>query len=418
MVTLLKVVYESIGQAFDSLTGNKLRTVLSLLGITIGIFCIIGVQSAVDSLEDNVREGMSKLGDDVVYVQKFSWMSSPDEWWKYRRRPNVQFADFEALQTKMNTAKYVTYHYGIGGRTAKWRNNSVEGAYLIAITEDYDRMFQLNFERGRFFSASEYFYGAPKCVLGGEVARELFGEVDPIGKTINVRGDKMTVIGTLAVEGESLVNPLQFDECIMVGYEYAKRIANVNPGDAMFTNIGLNVKVEDGVPVEQMKDEITGILRARRRIKPREDDNFSLNELSLVSNALNGFFSVLNIIGWVIGGLALIVGGFSVANIMFVSVKERTNIIGIKKALGAKPYIILLEFLIESIILCILGGILGLLFIFGLLAVLKDALPYPIYLDVNNAIFGVVVSVIIGILAGLIPAFQAARMDPVEAMRQ
>ena len=418
MVILLKVIYESIGQALDSLTGNKLRTILSLLGITIGIFCIIGVQSAVDSLEDNVREGMSKLGDDVVYVQKFSWMSPPDQWWKYMRRPNVEFQDYEVLRERMKTAAYVTYHYGIGGRTAKWRNNSVEDAYLIAITEDYDRMFKLNFDRGRFFSASEYFYGAPKCILGGEVAQELFGDVDPIGKTISVRGQKMTVIGTLAIEGESLINPLEFDECIIVGYEYATRIANVRPGKKLFVNTGLNVKAEEGIPVADMKDEITGILRAQRRIKPREEDNFSLNELSLLSNALDGFFSILNYIGWVIGGLALIVGGFSVANIMFVSVKERTNIIGIKKALGAKPNIILLEFLIESVILCILGGLLGLGLIYLLLFALENTLPFPIYLSLGNVVFGVVVSVVIGILAGFIPALQASRMDPVEAIRQ
>lgn len=416
MITIIKTFLESIRQAWQQLVANKLRTFLSLLGISIGIFCIIGVQTAVDSLEADVRGSMEKLGDDVLYVQKFDWSDVGEKWWEYLRRPNVDFDDYEQIRDKVETAEVVTYQVGLGTRSAKWRNNTVERAYFFAVSDSYDRMYDLEFGSGRFFSPVEYRYGAPIVVLGATVAEELFGDVAPVGKTIKIRGKKMEVVGVLAPAGDDLVNPLDFDELIMVGYEYARKVANLDFGNR-WADSSVNVKAKADVPLERLKNDVIGALRAERRLRPKEKNNFSLNELSIVSNALGSFFGVLNMIGWFIGGFAILVGGFSVANIMFVSVKERTGIIGIKKAIGAKPAVILVEFLIESIVLCVIGGLMGLALIAILVAALQDVMPFVLVLSPSNILFGLGISIFIGIVAGAIPAVRAANMDPVVAIR-
>ena len=416
MITLIKVITESFRQAWQSLMANKLRSFLSLLGISIGIFCIIGVLSAVDSLEDNVRSSFDKLGNDVIYVGRFSWAEDPGQnYWKWMKRPHPSYKDFEAVQTRLETAEYTSFHSAIGIKTAKYRSNSVEGSVLVGVTEHSGILFGLAYEKGRYFSKSELQSGAPKVILGHTVAEELFGNIEPLGKKIKVGGRRLEVIGVIEKAGESLIGIMNFDEVIIISYELAKKYANLKEGNTLDANI--SVKAKEGAELSEMKDELRGIIRARRRLKPKEADDFALNELSLLSNLLDKVFGVLNTAGWMIGGFALIVGMFSVANIMFVSVKERTNLIGIKKALGAKKYIILLEFLIESVILCIIGGLAGMALIWLVLTGIGKLIDFSLYIDSGNIMFGVLVSMITGVIAGVIPALQASNMDPVEAMR-
>lgn len=418
MGIVLRIIYESVVQALGQLNSNRLRSFLSLLGITIGIFCIIGVFSAVDSLEDNVRGSLSKLGDDVIYIQKISWSENPDNWFKYLRRPNVDYEDYEVVKEKVRSAQLSTFYVGIGQRTVKYLKSSADRAYMLGVTTEFSDMFKLNYEQGRFFSPNEYHYGANKCVLGFKVAEAVFGSLDPIGKSVKINGRKYEVIGVIEKSGESIINVMNFDEVILVSYELARKIANLKSNN-LFGDATLCIKAAEGVSLEQMKDDVTGKLRSHRRLKPKQDDNFSMNQLSIISNFLSGFFNVLNILGIFIGGFAILVGMFSVANIMFVSVKERTRLIGIKKALGAKRYIILLEFLIESVILCILGGVAGLLLVMAAMYGLSQVTDsFKMYLSVDNAALGIILSTVIGVLAGMIPAMQASRMDPVEAMRK
>jgi putative ABC transport system permease protein len=415
-MAILSIIYEAIAQALQQLRSNPLRSFLSLLGISIGIFCIIGVLAAVGSLESNVRGSLEKLGNDVVYVKKWPWADASGVWWKYIKRPNPDYDDYQVVQAKSKTAQMVSYHVVIGFKTLKFGSNSVEGAVLIGTSFEFGEMFMLDFERGRYFSTAEYYYGAPKALLGHKVAGELFGNIDPLGKTIKMMGRNYEVIGVLERAGDDLINPLDFDECILVSYPNARNLANLKATQIFDTSV--NIKAADGIPIAQMKDEVRGILRAQRRLKPKEEDNFSLNELSMISSLFDSFFGVLNFIGIVIGLFAMLVGVVSVANIMFVSVKERTNLIGVKKALGAKRFVILLEFLIESVILCIIGGILGLLLIFITISILSNIINFNLFLSFNNIAIGIVVSVIVGVASGFIPALQAARMDPVEAMRK
>ncbi len=418
MYAMFKIFREAIAQAVSQLNANRLRSFLSLLGITIGIFCIIGVLSAVDSLEANIRGSLEKLGDDVLYVQKISWAEDPGaNWFKYLRRPGVTHDDYLALKEKLRLAENVGYHVGIGTRTAKYLSNSVDRSYVLAVSAEGADMFNLKFAGGRFFSNAEYQYGSQKTILGAEVAEQLFGNIDPVGKSIKVSGRKLEVIGVLEKEGESLVNIMNFDEVVLISYPLGKKMANLKT-NRIFEDAGVSIKARAGVELLDIREEIRGILRASRRVKPKEEDNFSINQLSLITSLLDNFFGVLNLLGYFIGGFSILVGMFSVANIMFVSVKERTNIIGIKKALGAKRWVILTEFLVEAIILCFLGGLIGLLSVGGIMAILSQAIDFDLNLSLSNVITGILISVIIGILAGMIPASRAASLDPVEAMRQ
>ena len=399
----------------QQLRGNRLRTFLSLLGICIGIFCIIGVLSAVSSLDSSVRSSMSKLGDDVVYIDKWPWANMGDNWWNYFRRPHPDHEEYELIKEKSRTAVRALYITTVGRRTLKYKSNSASGIPLVVVTEEYDRIFDLELESGRYFSPTEYRYGSPKALIGAEAAEALFGTINPVGKKIKAQGRYFEVIGKIKASGDELFNPVDMDNNLIIPYTTASGFINVKQYSRW--NGKIAVKARPGVSNEEMKDEMRGILRAKRRLSPRAEDNFALNEVTLIANALDSFFGVLNIIGFLIGGFSILVGGVSVANIMFVSVKERTSLIGVKKALGAKRYIILLEFLIEAIILCIIGGLLGLLMVFGVTQIVSQFIPFQIYLNASNAIMGLTISIVIGIIAGFIPALQASRMDPVEAMR-
>jgi putative ABC transport system permease protein len=257
--------------------------------------------------------------------------------------------------------------------------------------------------------------GRNQIILGYEVKENLFGDLDPTGRSIKMMGRKFQVIGVLEEEGESLINVFPLDRAVIINYNTSQKILNQN--SRMFSS-NLTVKpVSDRTEMDDLKGDIISALRAGRRIQPNEKNNFVLNELTMVADALQGFFGVLNAAGIFIGLFAILVGMFSVANIMFVSVKERTSIIGIKKALGAKRQIILLEFLIESIVLCLIGGGLGLLLVFAVFLLLNQFLTFEFFLAWTNIILGLSLSIVIGVISGLIPAIRASRLDPVVAIR-
>jgi putative ABC transport system permease protein len=420
MKQILRILFEGAAQAWQQLMGNKLRSFLSLLGVTIGIFCIIGVKSAVNSLEDNIRGSMAKLGNDVVYIEKFSWAEDPGKnFWKWMRRPNFSFREFEALKKRLELAEKVGFWQFLGAKTAKWHSSSVENCFFIGMTEDCRDLFHLEFEGdGRFLSPTEYQSGADVCILGATIAEGLFGEgIDPLGKPISVGGRKIRVVGVLKKSGKDLLKPFNFDNCVLIGYNLARRGFGVR-AKGEFERTSISAKARPGVKLDDLKDEITGVLRSERRLKPREENNFATNTLSIISGLFDSLFGTMNVAGIFIGGFALLVGMFSVANIMFVSVRERTNLIGIKMALGAKRWFILLEILIEAVLLCVFGGLFGLVLIWIVTAAISAALDFDIHLSISNAFWGIFTSALVGVLSGLIPASQASRMDPVEAIRK
>lgn len=410
------VLKESFLQAFHQLIANKMRSFLSLLGIMIGIFCIIAVKSAINSLEDNVRRSFDKLGNDVVYLTKMPWNEDPDEnYWKYARRPSPGYKEYKNLNDNLETAKLVTYSFFAGRKTVKYGNNNIEGALCVAVTSEYDEFHKLEYASGRFFSMTEYNMGMNRVVLGYKVAAELFGEIDPIGRDVKFMGRKMTVVGVLKESGKDLLKIYNYDNLVLISFELARSMMNVKTNSAWAGN--LQIKAAEGISETQLKDDITINMRKLHYLKPREQNDFSMNSASMFADGISSVFAALNGAGYIIGGFALLVGIFSVANIMFVSVKERTNIIGIKKALGAKQWTILLEFLIESIVLCLVGGIFGLFLVWLALKGMTAVSAFEMYISFSNMVVTLILAVMAGVISGFIPALQASKMDPVEAIR-
>ncbi|MFB1022519.1 MAG: ABC transporter permease [Vicingaceae bacterium] len=409
----LRLLKESLFFAIDSLVVNKLRTILSLLGITIGIFAMVSVFTMVDSLENNIRSSISSLGDNVIYVAKMPWDFDPNQpWWDYIRRPQPDLNEFRMLKKQIANAEAIAMVLG-GGTTVKFENNSMNNVEGTGVTSEYNQIWDLKIEKGRYITELESNSGRPVGVIGADVASGLFGSTNPIGKKLKIKGRKLEVIGILEKEGESIMGQTN-DRKIFMPLQFARNFYNLKSRNS---NAVIMVRAKDGVGNEELKDELTGVMRSLRKLKPKVKNDFALNEMSMLSQGFDAIFGVINISGFVIGIFSILVGGFSIANIMFVSVKERTSLIGIQKSLGAKNFFILFQFLFESVFLCLIGGAVGLFLIFlGTLA-MTHIFDFPTALGLNNILLGVGLSAGIGIIAGIIPSYQASRLDPVEAIR-
>lgn len=409
----LKLFNESFRFAIHALSVNKLRTTLSLLGITIGIFAIITVFTVVDSLERNVRNDVAKLGDEVIYIQKWPWGTGGDyPWWKYFRRPVPLASEMEQLEKKVQSAEAVAFVMDVN-RSLSFQSNIVENVSITGASANYDRIVSFDLSEGRYFTPQESAGGRNLVILGADVAEGLFPNVSPIGKEVKMMGRRLKVIGVFEKMGSSMIGN-SMDENALVPLNWAAKLF-----DLRSERVGgyIMVKGKSSVSMEQLKDEVRGQMRAIRRLKPKADDDFSLNEVSMLSAGMEATFSTLGIAGWIIGGFSILVGGFGIANIMFVSVKERTNQIGIQKSLGAKRYFILLQFLFESVVLCLLGGLAGLALVALVISLVESAINMGLGLSTGNVVLGIVVSVIIGLISGSVPAYSASRLDPVEAIR-
>ena len=410
----LKLFGESFVFAYDALRQNKLRTLLSLLGVTIGIFTVIGVLSAVDTLRANLQKSVDKLGGNTIYVTKWPWIGDENTpWWKYMQRPEPKLKDFTELQARSQTAAAITYEIGIDNRTIKYNSNTAEGANIDAVSQDHDKVWSFDMQYGRYFTDIESRTGAPIALIGYDIAESLFPGGNAIGKRIKVMGRDVTIVGVFAKEGNDMFGNTD-DKQVLLTLNFAKNIVDIQ-NDKYHPQIV--VKGKPGFTDLDVESEIKGLMRSMRRLRPDQEDNFEINRATLISNQLDQVFGFLTKAGWIIGGFSILVGGFGIANIMFVSVKERTNIIGIQKSLGAKNYFILLQFLIESIFLCLMGGISGLLLVYLGTFAAKAAFDLQIVLDINNIIIGIGSSVTIGIISGIVPAYSASRLDPVEAIR-
>jgi putative ABC transport system permease protein len=411
---ILKLCRESFLFAFDALRQNKMRTLLSLLGVTIGIFTVIAVLSAVDTLRNNLQKSVNKLGSNSVYIQKWPWIGGEDfPWWKYLQRPVPKLRDFDEVQRRSQTAEAVSYEIGIDNRTIKYQSNTVEGAQIDAVSHDHNKTWNFDFKDGRYFTDMESKTGAPVAIIGYDIADNLFPEGGAVGKKIKVMGRYVTIVGVFAKEGKDILG-ISDDKEVLLPLNFAKNIIDIQNEQY---NPQIVVKGKDGLTDNDVESELEGLMRSIRRLKPGQEDNFALNKATILSNQLDQVFGVLNKAGWIIGCFSILVGGFGIANIMFVSVKERTNIIGIQKSLGAKNYFILLQFLIEAIILCLMGGIIGLGMVYLATLAVSAAADITVVLDFNNIMVGIFTSVTIGIISGIIPAYSASRLDPVEAIR-
>jgi putative ABC transport system permease protein len=409
------ILQESLQTAYKTIVVNKLRTILSLLGITIGIFAIISVFTVLDSLESNVRDSLAGLGDDVIYVEKWPWAPEEGreyEWWKYFNRPVPTLKEYQELKKRLKKAGNVCF-VAARGRTISYLNNSAEDILVWGVSEDFEKSRSISLESGRYFTDFEIYSGMNYAIIGNNLAKEFFEDENPVGRKIKISGNKAIIIGMIQKEGKSMIGGGSMDEHIVLPVRFFSKFINLREERS---NPMIWIKAGENIPVNELKDEIRGVLRAIRRLKPSADDNFALNQSSMISAGVDQIFKVINVAGWIIGMFSILVGGFGILNIMFVSVRERTNMIGIQRAMGAKRNYIMLEVLYESGLLSILGGIIGLLLIFCGTLIINNTSDFEIHLSLRNIIRGLIISACIGIIAGLFPAYKASRLNPVEAI--
>jgi putative ABC transport system permease protein len=410
----IRLLKEAVLFALNSVAVNKLRTFLSLFGITIGIFSIISVFTAFDWMENSIKDSIATLGDNTVYIQKMPWSFDPNiPWWDMIRWPAPSLEEYDNIARKSKVAGIVCYN-AYAGRTVKYKSNSLTNNYITATTNDYDKLRSFDIDKGRYFSLSEFNAGNAVTVIGAGVEEKLFGQnISAVGKVITIDGFKTTVIGVIKKEGSGGIVDDGMDEDIIVPINYGKKFMNLH---SRWLESNIMVKGKPNVSVDELSEEMTMILRNTRRLRPNEITNFSINKASMLVEGFKPVFRGINIAGWIIGGFSILVGGFGIANIMFVSVRERTSIIGIQMALGAKRRFILSQFLIESVLLSILGGLFGLLLVFFGTIMVNLQMDTSIHLSAANILLAIGISGVIGIVAGYAPASSASKMNPVEAI--
>jgi putative ABC transport system permease protein len=414
MFRTFRIIWSSLKVALQEFRSNKLRTFLSLLGIIIGIFCIISVLATISSMQLAVNNDLKALGNKAIYIDKWLWTGGPDyPWWKYVKRPTPKYDELRLLKMKVPDAAHIAFELQISDNV-EYGDNVLSGVNYYGNTEDFDKIQTVSIGVGRYFQQVDFDRASPYVVLGYRIAERLFIKPSKaIGQIVKLRGGKTAfVIGVIEKQGESLLGGWDYDNSILLTYPFMKQLVreeNANPK--------ILVQAGPNISVQALKDELRGAMRSIRKLSPTMEDNFSLNDIDSLSKFFDPIFRILNIGGWAIAALSLIVGMFGVANIMFVTVRERTSQIGLKKAIGAKRGTILTEFLLESAFLCIIGGIIGLLLVFLLTLIIGTALHFQVFIPLNIIVLAVCICLFTGVLAGIIPAFMAARMDPVVAIR-
>lgn len=418
---MFKMVGESTKFAFSSLKVDKLRTFLSLLGVSVGIFAIIAIFTTVDAIQNNINSGLSALGGDVIYIQQFPFSDDSEEsdesyrWWDYIKRPAITYKDFQFVLDNFTEPADIVYYSSIETNVFYFREEASDvTSYVSSVGLENVISFELS--DGRLISEFEYSNGSPVAVLGYELAHKLFGEYEsPLGKTIKIGKYPVKIVGLIEKQGQGMVQAFDLDNSLLLPVNYAQMISRtvVDYGTIM-------VNPPDGIDKADFKAELKKVMRSLRRLSPTESDNFALNEISFLADMFSQVFVMVNMLGWIIGSFSLLIGGFGIANIMFVSVKEKTNQIGIQKALGAKNYIILVQYLVESAVLSITGGVVGVLLVFIGVSIVGSfnigGVDFEITMSFINVLKGLLVSAIIGIISGISPAYSAAKLNPVEAI--
>jgi putative ABC transport system permease protein len=413
MLVYLRLLKESFGFALNALRNNKLRTLLSLLGVTIGIFSIIAVLAAVDSLDRKIKKDLSSLDKNTIYLMRFSFGPSEIPQWKREQFPNVKYDEYEYLKGSMNDVNQMAFQFFVNRESIKYQSATVSDINVVPVSHEFIEIEGLEFDEGRFYNESESNSGSAVIVLGNEIASGLFEGANPIGKNIRLYGQRFTVIGVLKKQGAGIFGDSN-DTSVFIPVNFLRRMYGDN-NDAL-TPVIL-IKPEKGVDMDAFKAELTQKLRNYRGMKTDEIDNFFINVLSGFTDLIDGIVGQMNVVGWIISGFSLLVGGFGIANIMFVSVKERTNLIGIQKSLGAKNRFILFQFLFEAVILSVIGGAVGLLLVWIISVVLTKAMDFEFVLSMSNVFLGTSLAAIIGLISGILPAITASKLDPVEAIR-
>lgn len=417
---LLGIYLESIRTAFGSLRAHRLRTILTTLGVAIGIFAITIIFTLVNSLNHNLNRNLSKLGNSVIFVSHFPWSGeSFSNWQKYVRRPKVSFNEYLRLRKNLNYVEEIAYAVEIPrSQKVQYGGKEATGISLSCVTQGYTAINSIEMERGRPFTDLESDAGRPVCIIGYNVAQALFGDLSPLGRKIRLAGKKVQVIGVSAKAGTNAFGDSP-DDMIYIPYGFGARIFDM---DGRRMDKTILIKAQDPTRLGLVENQIVGQMRAARRLRPKTENDFAINRPEMLADVFSNATKYLWYGGLFISFFAVVVGGFGIGNIMFTTVKERTFEIGLQKALGARRGVILFQFLTESVLLCLLGGILGLLLNFGVAALMQAAInsmdvDFEVIISVSSIVFGVGLSLVIGLGSGLVPSLIASRMDPVESMR-
>lgn len=413
MFLYIRLFKESFSFAVRALRNNKLRTILSLMGVTVGIFSIIAVLAAVDSLDRNIKSQLSGLDKNTIYITKFSFGPTSVPRWVRDDFPQTTFNDFQFIKKNVKEVEAMTYVIFGDFQSVKYQSETLSNVQIIPCTDGEYYVDGLEMAKGRFYNESESATGSSVVVLGHEIAENLFKTKNPIGETVRVYGRKLTVIGVLKKKGEFLGDTP--DEMVFIPANFVRGFRNTGPYGLPGA---VKIKPKRGADIDALEEKIVQKLRIHRGLKPGQINNFFVSKLSGFTNMIDGVISFLNKTGWIISLFSLLVGGFGIANIMFVSVKERTNLIGIQKSLGAKNKFILFQFLFEAVILAVVGGLVGLTLV-GLIVLISK--PYTgdfeLVLSLWNMSIGFLLASFIGLISGLLPAISASKLDPVEAIR-
>ena len=410
----LNIIITSLKMALQEFRSNKLRTFLSLLGITFGIFCIISVLATISSMKTAVQNDIKSLGTNTVFIDKWEYRNDNNyPWWRYYKRPTPKYEELKQLKDRVSiieNATYMTQDQSV----FEYQSDLLNNVNYYGVTEDFAKIEHFNIGDGRYLQQTDFDQAANSLVIGHNVAEKIFANSEKaIGKTVRLKGGKPAiVIGVIEKQGQSMMDMWQYDDCIIMPYKFLRTI--IRDEDAQPKII---VEGRENISIPALKDELEGAMRSIHKLSPSQEDDYSLNDIESFSKFMDSIFSNINIGGWAIAALSLIVGMFGVANIMFVTVRERTAQIGLKKALGAKKSTIVSEFLLESSFLCIIGGLIGMIAVFILAAVLSQVFSFKVFIPMDIIGLAVGICLFVGILAGIIPAVIAARLDPVVAIR-
>jgi putative ABC transport system permease protein len=414
MVLYLRLLKESFAFAMNALRNNKLRTMLSLLGVTVGIFSIIAVLAAVDSLDKKIKSDLSTLDKNTIYLTSESFGPSDIPRWKREQFPNVKYEEYQYLKTSLSNVENSCFQYFTNPQNIKFESKTVSNVNIVPVTHEFVDIQRMEFAEGRFFNELESNSGKQVVIIGHDIAEQLFENADPIGKTVRIYGKRFTVIGVTKKKGSGMDIGGGDDTSAFFPSSILRGLYGDNNPQVLPVIV---IKPEKGTDMAALKGQITQKLRNFRGVKQGDIDNFFINVLSGFTDLIDGIISNLKFGGWIISLFSLLVGGFGIANIMFVSVKERTNLIGIQKSLGAKNKFILFQFLFEAIILCIIGGMVGLILVWITALILTKVVDFEFVLSLGNVIIGTSLAAFIGLIAGILPAISASRLDPVEAIR-
>jgi putative ABC transport system permease protein len=400
------IIGEYLSMAWTALRTHKLRSILTTLGIFIGVTTIITIFTTIKGLNEYVIGQFSKIGSATIYVEKMPWAIRGD-FWKYRNRKEVTNREYEALIRDAKQPDYIAPRI-FSFKTVKYKTEVYEQVPVVGTNEQYKDTDNVNLEMGRFFTELDIRRNHHVCIIGDEVATNLFKEESPLGKRIKVGTEKYTVVGINEKVGK--VFGQSMDNFVIVPYGTYQRVYGGHRG------MGIALKVDDISKLEDMKDEARGIMRRVRKVGPNEEDDFAINQQDQLTNLYRTLTSTLFAIVFVIGGISLVVGGIGITNIMLVSVTERTKEIGIRKAIGAKRKNILSQFLMESVAIASLGGILGIIcgYIGG--SIVLSQMEITTGVGLNAILIGYGFSTFIGVVAGFYPAWKAAKMHPIDSL--